>query len=420
MSKKPDVMETLVDYVHQLKRHTESRRALHIKLSELERPFQEPFYRREVASALRPLVAKEGAKLFALPNADSVLVTREASLDDLAPLLRDIRNRLKGSHVIGSLDQIVGESDRFIEWFDLEQDYDDFAAYTARLVEGLKGGRSYKKGSALLKRKTGKAPKTVTTKPKGEAVAPGEAISQPREPQILDAKLLQTIVSKLPLADVEELIEGQTVVAIVGDNEPAPVLVHKFVSVANLLKALTGDEVVARNRWLDGYLQEQLGTKLLELRPDLSNDASLATSISLTCKAVLSDYFTAFDAALEPSQKNKLILEFNFIDILSNPRAYAAAHERIDPLGYKVALADVEPESLLWLDYARLHADFIKIHTPQSDDGEWLTESLEKEIAPRISQIGQARTILSGCMNEADVQQGQRLGITLFQGPFLG
>jgi len=138
MYKPPDIMDDLLDYVHRLRRHTIGRRAFHIKLSSLERPLHEPYYRREMASALRPLVQNKGARLFALPNADCVGVTAEATLNDLTSPMRDVHKRLKDSELLQALDPIVGATDWFIEWFDLEQDYADFAAYTQRLTEQLK------------------------------------------------------------------------------------------------------------------------------------------------------------------------------------------------------------------------------------------------------------------------------------------
>ena len=139
MQNPPDIVEDMLDYVHRLRRHTIGRRAFHIKLSSLERHMHEPFYRRELASALRPLVQNKGARLFALPNADCVGITAEATLTDLTATTRDVFKRLNDSELLQSLDPVIGVSDWFIEWFDLEKDFADFSTYTQHLVGKLKG-----------------------------------------------------------------------------------------------------------------------------------------------------------------------------------------------------------------------------------------------------------------------------------------
>jgi len=138
MGDNSNIITDMQDYVYSLRRHTIGRRAFHIKLSALERYLQEPYYRRELASALRPLVQKKGARLFALPNADCVGITASATLNDLTAPMRDVHKRLRESEKLKTLDPVVGATDWFIEWFDLEQDYGDFAAYTQLLAKQLR------------------------------------------------------------------------------------------------------------------------------------------------------------------------------------------------------------------------------------------------------------------------------------------
>lgn len=408
MSQTPDALSAMQDYVRQLKRHTSKRRALHIKLSSLERHMHEPYYRREMASALSPLVTKKGARLFALPNADCVLITHDATLDDLAPVVRDAQRRLRDSRILAQLDPVIGVSDSFTEWFDLEEDYSDFATYIEHLAEKLLAGAP----QASPAQKAGMSKKAAKRKP------PEKPAEEPV--RNLDASVLASMMRKLPLANVASALRDQTVVAIVGNAKPVPVLVHKFIDAPRLIKKLSGVDVQVKDRWLKGYLSEEIALKMLELGPDLKNKGSIASSIRLTCSAVLSDIFDAFDGMLTKDDRGAVILEFSLIDILANPRSYAEAYSKIEPRGYKISLADVEPESLLWLDYAKLHAAFIKLHTPCSGTGVWLTHELEQDIIARISKIGRARVILDGCNTPLDMELGQQLGITLFQGDYLG
>lgn len=409
MSNGSDTLSSMLDYVHQLKRHTEGRWAMHLKLSALERHMQEPYYRREVASALRPLVTRKSAKIFALPNADSVIVTGPASLDDIAPTVLEVRKKLKDSDFMSSYDPLVGSSDDFIEWFELEVEYEDFNIYCQELSRKARRTPSETSGAAAH------APaKSSPKKSKPEK----DQQTEETETRQLDAFVLAGAMRKMAWADVSQTLKTQKTVAIVGAREPATVMFHRFVDVTMLLEKLTNVTVVEYDRWLEGYFAEEVAIKLLEARPDLSNAGSLASSIRLTCTAVLSPSFDTFNTELSSNQRSKIVVEFSLIDVLSHPRCYRAAYEKTESLGYKIALADVEPESLLWLDYEKLHASFIKLHKPQGVRADWLPHDLEQEIIARINQIGRARVIFDGCETEQDVLLGQQLGITLFQGRY--
>lgn len=409
MSKETHTLDAMLDYVHQLKRHTEGRWALHIKLSSLERHMQEPYYRREVAAALRPLVAHKGTKIFSLPNADSIVVTGPAKLDDIAPTVADIRKKLRDSDFMATYDPLVGISDHFIEWFDLETDYADFEIYAQEAA------RKARQPADQQLPEVSKPTKKVAKIPSklGDSIAPGKS-----EYRKLDAFTLAAAMRKLPHADVSEALRQQRVVAVVGNQKPTPVLIHKYVDIGALLEKLTNITVSDYDRWLEGHFAEEIAMKLLDAQPDLSNKGSMASSIRLTCASVVSPSFDRFDAALSAAGRSALVIEFSLIDVLTSPRSYEAAYQKIKKRGYKVALADVEPESLLWFDHEKLHATFLKLSKPADVKADWMPHELEQAVAARINQIGRARVILDGCQTEQDVLLGQQLGITLFQGRF--
>ena len=362
------------------------------------------------------MVTNRGAKLFALPNADVVVTTNHASLDDIAPTINDIRKKLRDSATLSSQDPMVGVSDAFIEWFDLESDYADFATYVEQLSEKLEQPVRAKP-EGLPTSKPAKNPEQRVEKPASQNSTPEEAPAGDEHRQ-LDAFVLAGAMRKIPWADVSQTFSARPVYAIVGNSKPVPALIHKYVDFSKLLEKLTNITVDHYDRWLEGYLSETVATKLLEAKPDLANEASIATSIRLTCSAVLSAEFQRFDNELPASAKNAVVIEFSLIDILAHPRAYEAAFAQVSKQGYKVALADVEPESLVWLNHEKLHATFIKLHKPTDLEVDWVTNSAKPDIAAAITDIGKARVILDGCSAEHDVQLGQQLGISLFQGPY--
>ncbi|MBL4836763.1 MAG: hypothetical protein JKY34_04230, partial [Kordiimonadaceae bacterium] len=156
MTKNTKSIDDMMDYVRQLRRHTDGRRALHIRLSSLEKHFREEHYRRFVASNFRTLISNATATMFALPNADVMLLCKDTPEDVLDAHLSNIRRKYKDSEVVAGINAVQGVSDAFVEWFDLEENYQGFYEYAHQLAEQLKAGKDAPK----------KNPNTETMLPK--------------------------------------------------------------------------------------------------------------------------------------------------------------------------------------------------------------------------------------------------------------
>lgn len=424
MSKSNKSVHDMLDYAHQLRRHTEGRRALHVRLSSLEKHFREEHYRRFVATALRPLITNHGATMFALPNADVVLMVKGAKIDTIDPLLNNIRRKYKDAQLLKTIDPIQGVSDAFVEWFDLEEAYQDFMAYLQQLANHfLTDNDSDVPATAPPQRKRTPGmleinarpatPLPSSTKMKMVAV---EHKGQVNEERFLDVDITRSIVTALSSADVSGMVRKQRVMAVLGKDGALPVMVHRFVPPALVFETLLRNKVHAESQWLLGYIEEFLSHRLLSSMPDMSNEQAVASSFRLSCGSVSTPAFDQFDEAQGARKRSSLIIEFSALDVIANFSSYLEAHERLDSLGYKVAIANVELRMLPMLDYSNLRADFIKLKKPFGASGDWLGPELEVTVKDHIHKIGLARVILDGCEEEADVELGQRLGITLFQG----
>ncbi len=425
MPKNNKTIHDMLDYVHQLRRHTEGRRAIHVRLSALEKHFREEHYRRFVATALRPLITNYGATMFALPNTDIVLMVKGATVDTIDPLLNNIRRKYKDAAMVKTIDPIQGVSDAFVEWFDLEEAYVDFVDYTKSLADRLLGSGDLEgedsKNTQPRKRTPGML--EINARPV-EPLKPSAQIKMVKierentesDTRYLDAEITRSIVNALSGADVTGMVRKQRVMAILGEEAALPVMVHRFVPPELAFETLLERPIVAENRWLLGYVEGFLADRLLASMPSMENEQSIASSIRLTCESVCSKKFGLFDQAQGKRKRSSLIIEFSALDVMANFSSYLEAHENLDDLGYKVAIADVDIRMLPLLDYSNLRADFIKLVTPQGEGREPLKPEIRQMVQDHVHKIGLARIILDSCTSDDDVSLGQRLGITLFQG----
>jgi len=242
------------------------------------------------------------------------------------------------------------------------------------------------------------------------------APKQTVEQKELDPDLLITLFKALHGTDVTGLLRRQCVMAIMGDEDPMEVFVHKQVPQKLLFQKLFKSHVLAPNRWLSGYLDDYVTTRILHSLPSMEAEKSLASSIRVTSSGVMSEAFEVFDQSLGPQPRSRIILEFTVLDMMANPHLYMAAVRRATGKGYRLALADMDPISFSWLDQGHFTAAFVKIRKPDLPESEWLTPELESTISYKVDRIGMARAIFDGCDSPEDIELGHRLGFTLFQG----
>ena len=437
MPKNIKAVDEMIDYARQLRRHTSGRRSIHVRISRLEKHYQDQHYRRFVASALRPLITNFGATMFALPNHDIVLIVKDAAVDTIDTLINHARRKFRDSELMRGLDPVQGISDAFVEWFDLEEDYQgylehiqDFGAflagdtteYAAPSPAASVASESAAVPSPDVEPMSPQAVRPVAAKQPDAAAnenVPGRAAVIPllgKTDRIFDPELLVSLTNALQTVDITGMIRKQQVMAILS-NEPAlPIMMHRYMPRSVVFEALFEAKVTESNKWLEGYLSDYLANKILFAVPNMENDASIASSLRVTVDSVCSPGFDLFDKALGRKARSSIILDFSVLDGMLNLGRYDVAHEKISRLGYRVMISDLDPRALVWLNYENFSADFLKLKVPAEPAHVWLTPSWEKILQEQVQRFGLARVILDGCDQPEDIEIGQRLGITLFQG----
>ncbi|MBL4836377.1 MAG: hypothetical protein JKY34_02270 [Kordiimonadaceae bacterium] len=218
------------------------------------------------------------------------------------------------------------------------------------------------------------------------------------------------------MADVSSMVRKQQVMAIVGSHPLQPVMVQRRVDNAAVFETLLDADVKVSGAWLSGYLEEFFAARMLFLAPSMENDSSIASSMKVSAASICDEIFDKFDQKLGGRQRSSIILEFSILEVLASQSQYQAARVKIDGLGYKTAVCGIDPRILLWMDYSTLPSDFLKLSCPVEPAALWLTSDTETQIKKAIQKIGRARVVWDNCATQENIELGQRLGITLFQG----
>ena len=339
--------------------------------------------------------------------------------------MHHLRRKFRESALIQNLDPVQGVSDSFVEWFDIEADYAGFRKYIEQLADAISEGVNKQQPivKPVTQKRQAKAKADPDAKKKADQpprrkvrMVPIEPPEKELERRELAPELIVALDKALVTADVTGMVRRQRVMAIAGKHKPEPVMDHKFVPRTVVLEKLLLAEIYGEDRWLEGYLEELLAKRLLLSLPAMGDINSLAASLHISCAAVVEAGFGQFDKSLGTQARSAIILEFSAADVVTNFGGYMQAHAKIDPLGYRVMIGDIDLRVLSWLDYESFDADFVKVSLPEGEEHAWLDADMEEILRNRITQIGLGRVILDGCDSEADIDLGKRLGITLFQG----
>ncbi|WP_191909218.1 EAL domain-containing protein [Hypericibacter adhaerens] len=377
-----DQEQALLDYVVRLERFAEGRRAIIVHLSELR-----PYNRREhhfriAASCFDKLSKKHESALFRLASGDHVFITKGATIEEIEEPVTRLR-------YLFSLDPLLSmagtQEDKFCTWFNLETDW-------AELKKAAE--------TALTQRR---AEATQRPKPKPQA-----------EP--LDPRRLGQIEQTIATADLSPLVRRQPICLAIENRQIEPLLLEIFVSIGELGRAVMPGVDIAADRWLFQHLTRLLDQRVLSLLKSKGEiDPKRGFSLNLNVATVLSPEFQEFDRVVGAERASAAVIELQQIDIYADPGSYMFAREWLKERGYKICVDGVKPLLMPLVDRERLGVDLVKLEwTPDLSTN--LDNKVAHDVQEAIERIGRDRVILSRCENEACLELGQKLGITMYQG----
>jgi len=393
--KLPSTEILLLDYVHKLERHRHGRTACRIRLSSLLPANRRDHHVRTAASTFDNLVRRLKGQVFAVSNADIIVIFKDSALDEIQAALIKLRFLFDDDPVLMQ-EQEEGHPP-FIEWYGVDQDYQRLLIMAQTLVD------------ADLERRT-QDPARLD----GQSPAPIRPV--PRE--TFTPAMLARMQQALAGADLANMLRRQAVCAVIGQAPPQPLFYELFVSIADLQETLLPRVDLDSSPWLFRLLTETLDQRVLALlRRHDDSTLSGDVSINLNVQTLLSPDFLAFDDGVKVNERGTIVLELQKVDVFADLAAFLFARDFARERGYRICIDGVTIDSLPFIDRARLGIDLLKLI--------WDSALIEGKLSDGsalgayVSRCGPSRTILCRCDSAHAISLGQSVGISLFQGRYV-
>ena len=356
-------------------RPRQGRGALVLHLSRLRPPAPRPHHCRIARAILDDAVHAQEGQVFAMRNADLVLLYRRA---DGVTILRDQLSRL----------------------FRLDAPDPEAFISLSTFADGLAALRDY--AQARLQ----EAAQEV------RAELPGSA-------RVVDA--LRDLVHD---ADLTNFLRRQTAALIrPSDDEPVRPLYRRIAFNLTVLETRVAALGQAHaDPFLFRHLASRLDLRVLtSLRDDLSHQGPLTSfsagsalplHLNLTVRGILSPEFAGF-AAICRDLGAEVGVEVSLMEACGDPAGFALARDRLRLAGLHLVLDGVSHHALLLTLPAVLEPDLVKL-----DWSEHIPEA-GQAVTAAIRRIGAARVVLRGAETPAAVSWGVANGLHRFEGGYV-
>jgi hypothetical protein len=376
----------MLDYVHRLERHRQDRKAAHIHLSGLMAQNRRDHHMRIASNTFETLVKMMQAQVFHLANSDLMIIYKSQAQDEVEAAVVKLRFLFSDDPLV--LEEQRGRQGNFCTWYSLDREYDLLLTLAQKMVQDEAAKRT-----AVTQQG---AQRGFAPKPSGSPFTP---------------ELLKRVEASLGQADLANLMRRQAICAMVGKAPPQPVFNELFISIADLRQTLFPTVNVNSSPWLFQQLTETLDRRVLSLL-NKHDDRTLEgdISINLNVSTILTPEFLVFDDNVKAGMRGTIVLELQKVDIFADLGAYLFARDFAHDRGYRICIDGLTYHQLPFVDRERLGADLIKLVWDPS-----LTEEKDKK-TEALRRIGVTRIILCRCDNQAGIEFGHSVGITLFQG----
>ncbi len=381
----------LLDRLRLLKASDKGYYVVHMHLSSLRPGNRKPHFIKIAMRNFDDLLANFNVTLYCLTTDDIVLLCKDVPVEEIDPVIQKTRQLFSEDPLTDGEDGSI--DDKFTSWYDFsnQEDLKTFIEIANELTV-----------QALLQKK------------KPEDSKPMNSLAGAR----LGPTSTAEIQRSLQRVNMEDLIDEQTCIIVYPDEKGLVMFREKFVSMRALQKRVAPDVNLFGSPWLFLFLTETVDRRLLAILSQ-GNFASLKNHISLNLNisSVLGREFQHFHQSVG-NNTDKVVIEFQLIDVFSDMNSYGNARDMLQDLGYRVLIDGLSPLSLQFFDPSQLMADLIKISWGQefeSDDAEERVEDMRQV----IQGMGKDRVILGRTDSENAVKWALSLGITRFQGFYI-
>lgn len=448
--------EAWYEYARSLKRHTQGRRAVIVRLSVLGKYHRQPHHLRTASKAFDILQKKFEGQIFVLSNSDIVVCLKGARVSAIDDVIIKVRYMFQGDEELKAL-EARSDQDEFCHWFDLEDEYKAFLATAKSRAQPQKSDDTEGQPADMTET-SGKAGAEVPEPfadaesddlgaddsgaeatslfqssdtfgvSSGGEVKPGprpgvtyREITRPgrRDLETRDMTIddLQKLVRSIATTDMEPFIKRYDILLIAGGMAPKPVLAERNVPLSGIREALLPSCREDAEPYLKRYLQQAVDQRTLKCIQSIDEGGSLATSLRTTIPAIESQDFKDFEVRCAARGGHRVVLEFSIIDILLDVVGYLNVRAELRSRGYRVMIGDMDPFAFISLDRLELPCDFEKVRwVPEFQD--YRHARPQELFREAVEKVGSHRVILSGCDDSVAFEFGQEAGINLYSGSY--
>ena len=384
--------QLLFDYIRKLERHRRGRQVAIIHLSLLQPQNRREHHVRIALNSFEALVKQLKGQSFMLSNSDIVFIFKDQALDETEAAIIKLKFLFSDDPIL--VDEGVAGKASFVDWFDMERDYEALLMLAQRAAHEEESRRTQEFAKGFI----------------AQTAVKQASVGQPLTPQ-----MLARVEEALLRADLSNMLRRQAICAIVGRAAPQPIFSELFISIAELRETLLPDVNLASSPWLFQQLTETLDRRVLAMLIK-HDDRTVAgdVSINLNVQTLIAPEFLTFDDNLQAGMRGTIVLEVQKVDVFADLGSFLFARDFAHERGYRICIDGVNLESLPFVDRQRLGVDLVKITwTPQMKTG-LLPNGTRLE--QYVNRCGPGRSILCRCDDQEAIDFGQSIGITMFQG----
>ena len=385
--------QLLLEYMQRLESRRVGRKAVRINISELMPANKRDHHIRAAVNSFEGLVSDLQGQLFTLNNQDLFFVYKS----DSHHRVEDVGQKIKFLFGDDPLFDEKEESEtRFIQWFDVEHDYDEVLGQIQDMVED----------------------KPVEEKTQTRSNVRAQLKARQDHGSPLTPDILGRAVKALKRTDLSNLVRRQFICGVSKKLIPEQIFSEIYISINDLRQTMLPDINLTSNRWLFQHLTESLDRRILSMLAksdqfSFSGDISFNVNVS----TILSPEFMQFDESISAARRGSMVLEVQPLDIFSDLGSFLFAREFVREKGYRLCLDGLTYQTMSMFDRARVGVDYMKIHwnSELMDGGQ---ETLDR-LAGLIEEAGKETIIMTRCDNREAVDFGRSVGIGMFQGHFI-
>jgi hypothetical protein len=397
----------LLDYAERLRKFTQGRRAVHLRLSKL-RPYNRRAHHMRIATTtFDELVRDFDGALFRLFNNDLIVICNGASVADIDHGVLHLRYLFSDDPLLKSDEEGTA---RFCTWFDLEEDYDELLDLARRMVSAREQHERRKQEQNEKERS-----RPIETHQEKQTEKEQEAAA----PTPLDPAKLAIVEEAIAQTDLSTLIRRQPICAVARGRKPEPAYYEIYTSIELLRQTMMPDIDLRANPWLFQDLTKHLDRRMIAYLAQ-NDDATLlhAFSINLNVSTLLTPEFLDFDEALNSGTRGSIVIELQLFDVFADLGNFLFARNFLRERGYRFCLDAMTHMSLPLIDREELGFDLVKL-VWSADLYDQLSGVRGQGVREAALKMGSERLILTHCDTEQALEAGDSLGITLYQGLLL-